>query len=491
MPMYVPEETVPPMYPPRKAILYVVDEATGKTYPIKVTLADNTAMIPVSVEKDDVLSEKLRSELASTRVIVNYGYGYRVFPFINYRGEAVFAVSQDPNVLPAGKPLMCKVFMLEGFSEPVEIGDLYALDSRAVATGQPFITIEGSILVPTQNNPDLTQVAIWRYDGKSWSKVYEDMGVNMVAVAHFTQDPVTRAIYGGYRNNVNSIVLKSTDDGKSWSKVYVGTETDPSLAYIYTIAAYNDYVIVPKRDKCTIVRSTDGGATWTESSVLPSALRCATIMNDLGLSFITSDNYIYYSRDYFASYKRIRVQSGAGSWILRYPLRVGGRLLLCGYDGSRTVIFASRDLYHTVTPIFTSERFLGRIAAYGDYLLLGCDTEGVLVRVQLLKTLEKGLSCPILLWENQSITDTTNGLTTDYVEAEYNERKTFYIISDQSGTLYIQAYDEVAGAYADIDSTPVSANTLTPYSTTYGARLMCLRFVPSASATASAWAVLE
>jgi hypothetical protein len=50
MPLYIPGETVPPMYPPRKAVLYVVDEATGKTYPVKVTVYNNSALLPVSVE---------------------------------------------------------------------------------------------------------------------------------------------------------------------------------------------------------------------------------------------------------------------------------------------------------------------------------------------------------------------------------------------------------------------------------------------------------
>jgi len=98
---------------------------------------------------------------------------------------------------------------------------------------------------------------------------------------------------------------------------------------------------------------------------------------------------------------------------------------------------------------------------------------------------------PLRLWMNESITDTTNGSTTPGFLTAYADKKTFYIYSNQSGTLYIQAYDEVNATYRDIDSTSVSASTLTPYSTTYGARLMRLRFVPSASATVSTWAVLE
>jgi len=440
------------------------------------------------------LAEKLGSELAPTRVIVNYGYGYRCFPYVSPRGEAVFVAHSSVFPPPAGKSIMCKVFRLEGFAEPVEIGDLYALDSKATFAGQPLITLNGSIIVSTQNSPDLTQMAIWRYDGKSWSKVYEDTGVNMAGVAHFSQDPVTRAIYGGYRNDVKSIVLKSTDDGMTWSKVYESTETSATNAYMYGCAAYNNRVILTKRDKRTFIRSTDGGSTWTESSTLPVPTRTVGIIPELGLSFITGDGFIYYSRDYFATYGRIRLRSGVEVPFIRYPIRVGGRLLLSlNYVYSvSTVIVASRDLYHTVTPVYSiPDRSAIRIAGYQDYLLVGAEIDGTLTRVTLPKTLEKGLSCPILLWENTSITDTTSGSTTDYIETGYNDRKTFYIISNQAGTLYIQAYNEVAGTFMDIGSMSVPANTLTPYSTTYGARLMRLRFVPSASATVSAWAVLE
>jgi hypothetical protein len=92
------------------------------------------------------------------------------------------------------------------------------------------------------------------------------------------------------------------------------------------------------------------------------------------------------------------------------------------------------------------------------------------------------------LWVNESIS--TSGATTDDVDTKF-DKKTFYIISNQSGTLYVQAYDEVANDFKDIDSKSVSANTLTPYSTTYGARRMKLKFIPSASAVVSAWMVAE
>jgi len=85
---------------------------------------------------------------------------------------------------------------------------------------------------------------------------------------------------------------------------------------------------------------------------------------------------------------------------------------------------------------------------------------------------------------------TTNGITTDPIDARYGS-KTFWLKSNQSGTMYIQAYDEATRSFADIDSVSVSANVLTRYQTTLRARLMRLRFVPTATATVSAWVVLE
>jgi len=438
--------------------------------------------------------EALREELAPTRVIVDYGYGYRCFPNVGFNGEAVFTVHSLVFPPPNGKPIICKVFRLEGFADAVEIGDLHATDSKAILANQPFVTRDGSIIVPTLNAPDYTHMAIWRYKDGVWNKVYEDTGADVATITHFAQDPYIGNIYGGYNNGVKSIVLKSTDDGETWSKVYESVEASPSDAYIYSCGTYRQYVVLTKRNKRTFIRSSDHGATWTESPVLPTKPRCVSMFNDLGMSFITSDSCIYYSRDQFATYKRIKVQpSGSpdSHWTIRYPVRVGGRFLLSAVTASSAVFLASRDLYHTVTPVFSVEGFAARIAGYGDYLLVGAEYNGFLVRVRLPKTLEKGMSCPILLWESESVTDTTNGSTTDLIDTGYNDKKTFYIISDQSGTLYIQAYDEVTGDFKDIDSISVSADTLTPYMTTYDARLMRLRFVPSAAATVSAWVVLE
>ena len=96
---------------------------------------------------------------------------------------------------------------------------------------------------------------------------------------------------------------------------------------------------------------------------------------------------------------------------------------------------------------------------------------------------------PLRLWTSEAVL--VAGSTTLGFLTAYADKKTFYIYSTQTGTLYIQVYDEVGATYRDIDSLAVVATTLTPYQTTHGARLMRLRFVPAVAATVSAWAVLE
>jgi len=427
----------------------------------------------------------LREELAPTKIIVDYGYGYRALPNVGPNGETVFVISSSVFPVPEGKLPMCKVFRLDGFAHPVDLGDLYSLDPKATDAFMPLVTLDGSILVPVVNSPDRTQMAIWRYDGEEWSKVYEDTGTNLTQPMLAQDIPVSdRPIYAGYRNNVRSRVLKSVDDGETWSLVYDVAEASPSDAYFYGCGAWNARVVLTKREKRTFIRSTDAGSTWTESPVLPSKPRTVHFYPQLDLGYITSEGFIYYSRDYFATYRRIRVPAK----VSRYLIMAKG-IMLFSDMWTYTTIYASKDLCHTIVPIHFIPDNSPRIAAYGDYLFIGYELRGRLVRVRLPETLDGGLSCPIMLWEDESVPDT--GETTDYLETQYNDKKTFYIISDQSGTLYVQAYDEIAGDFKDIDSMSVSADTLTPYMTYYDARLMRLRFVPSAAATVSAWAMLE
>ncbi|MDD5016015.1 MAG: hypothetical protein PHW73_13135, partial [Atribacterota bacterium] len=438
------------------------------------------------------LRNALREELVSPRVMVNYGYGYRCWPYTNQRGKTVFTVAHS--VAPPTNMLTCKVFIIENFTDVLQIGDLYALDSRNTSTGQPFITLYGSIIVPcwSVRYYDLKTpwFAIYRYSGGVWIKVYED--INGSYASHIGQDPVTFSLYLGYHDpkNFKGRVLKSSDDGVTWSVVYDAAETSNNDAITYSCAAYNNIVIATKRDKKTYVRSINGGLSWTESAVLPTPMRTVNIINDLDLSFITGDNNVYYSRDFFLTYKRIKIQSNGGDWVIRYPIRVGGRLLLDMVTGESVLVIASKDLLHTAVPVFSIDGAgagASRISGYGDFLFVSSDLNGTLTRISLPKTLDKGFSNPIMLWENESETDLVNGSSTDYFESQYNDKKTFYIYSNQPGTLNIKVYDEVNANYKTIDTKAVAANTLVSYQTTFGARLMRLNFIPTVAATVSAW----
>lgn len=96
---------------------------------------------------------------------------------------------------------------------------------------------------------------------------------------------------------------------------------------------------------------------------------------------------------------------------------------------------------------------------------------------------------PCILWENKSIG--TAGDVTMVIEPDGKQRKTFWVRSSSNGTLYIQGFEEVTGAFFDIDSVSVAAGVMTPYITEMGLKQFRLRFVPTASATVSAWCILE
>lgn len=94
-----------------------------------------------------------------------------------------------------------------------------------------------------------------------------------------------------------------------------------------------------------------------------------------------------------------------------------------------------------------------------------------------------------VLWIDQAVP--AAGLETRPVGTHGYERKTFWIKSNQAGTLYIRAWNEQSRDHETFDSINIVINTLTPYMTTHGAREMLLFFDPTADATVSAWAVLE
>jgi hypothetical protein len=471
MPLYVPGETVPPMYPPRKAVLYVVDEATGKTYPIKVTLADNTAMIPVSVEKDDVLAEKLRGfELLpnGARLLAYYGIGVPDRSGLNGLNGPRDAFELSNGNWLITDMLNHRVIEVNPYTKQIvwQYGTTGVAGSGANQLNSPYSAVRmpnGDTLIADEGNYRIIEVTpdkqiVWTLTGADLGVAYiypssvqfteentilfgNEAGYpHVFEVAYPSKAKILDLTFSGqtYAHKIQSSEVRDTTDFYHYRHILV---VDFSTGYFYNFNPDGTQVFSTYRYSRGNLECVD---MWADRQVLLTD-------SDIGavVAYVKSETLEYQFGVLFGN-KASSITRGLSivkdvGYCHRTP---DGNLLVSDYGA---------DMVYKVAPR------LDKLVPF----------------------------TPLRLWINESVTDTTNGSTTPGFLTAYADKKTFYIISDQSGTLYIQAYNEVAGAYADIDSTPVSANTLTPYSTTYGARLMCLRFVPSASATVSAWAVLE
>jgi len=293
-------------------------------------------------------------------------------------------------------------------------------------------------------------------------------------------------------------IIRSLDGGDNWSVVWSDNND-----WLYSIEAKHTYVVAGGRN--IIVRSADRGVSWSTFAATGDVRAVKNIDLERWIAFVSAaTGYFYISLNRGASWSRpanpipipvvgapnpvavrpngeIFVMDDLGIRFARTrnlsKWSVGGNIYLGAY---------SRGIYVTESHIYIGSRVLSTSPYYSKP-----DNGMVLIiPIECLDWTEN--YPPILLWSNESVTDTVNGEATSPVLTENVDKKTFYLISNQSGTLYIQAYDEVAATYRDIDSVSVSANMLTVYNVLdTQARLMRLRFIPSAAATVSAWVVMK
>lgn len=329
----------------------------------------------------------------SFHVLLDYGKYYRVWPFadvIHNRLYVGVGLSR-----PFTKPV-CKLHISKDLGKSwEEIADFCSMDKRNTTTGQPFVTDEGLIFVPTWNAGFYTCGETWfamyrsEDQGLSWEKVYEDE--KGTYGNHFFQNSIDSSLYigvgvegGGDTHRIRytpakSYLLKSGDGGKTWNKVLL---VDYPTA-LYSGAAVNEKtVLVAAREKKSVFRSMNGGNSWSEISI-GKAARNVSFIEEWGKLVLTSDDSIFLSEN---GTIWNRVSSPVKGLVLRYPTFYEGKIYMTGAGWRRSYVI-STDLnnWHIAFDATKREKsnlFL-RMAMLGGYIFLGDEIDGVLLGVKL------------------------------------------------------------------------------------------------------------
>jgi len=111
-------------------------------------------------------------------------------------------------------------------------------------------------------------------------------------------------------------------------------------------------------------------------------------------------------------------------------------------------------------------------------------------RLGLVRAPRRSTRQPMVLWSGKTVV--AAGEETMIIDPDPGKTISFYLISDQAGTMYIRAYDPIGDTFRDIDQKPVAANDLTVYNlVNTKVHRVRIFFDPDAEATVSCWAVQE
>lgn len=274
-----------------------------------------------------------------------------------------------------------------------EIADFYSVDKRNTTTGQPFVTYDGSILVPawsagfyTHGN---TWIAIYKGEehGKSWKKVYED--TRGTYGKHFFQGSADGTLYlgvgvegGGSNGRISSApaksyLLKSIDAGKTWTKV-LKVDHPTSL---YSGVALDNTILVAARERKSVFRSVNSGDSWTEIYVGKST-RNVSYIKELRKFVTTSDSCIFVSND---GLTWVQVSCRMKGLVLRYPTFYKGRIYATAVGWRSYIISTDLDKWYITFDATksTDSNLFARMAILDDYIFLGNEIDGTLLRVKL------------------------------------------------------------------------------------------------------------
>lgn len=322
---------------------------------------------------------------------MNYGKYYRIWPKADPHQSRLYV--SVALARPFARPV-CKLFASEDFGLSYRvIADFHSMEKRNTTTGQPFITNDGVILVPTWSAGfyayGTTGLAIYRSEdqGMSWTKVYQNS--KGTYAKHFFENPWDGNLYigigvggGGSGGKIEyrpagSYLLKSTDQGITWEEIL---KVDYPTA-LYDGTALKDQILVTARDKRSLYRSANGGYSWNEILVGDTP-RNIFYSKNLDKIIVSSNSSIFVSSD---GYRWSRFEAPIKWLILRYPTFHNGKIHMIS-AGPRSYIIATdlRKWYLVLdaTQVAGSSAFT-RMAVLNDYIFLGNELTGSLLRVKI------------------------------------------------------------------------------------------------------------
>jgi photosystem II stability/assembly factor-like uncharacterized protein len=188
---------------------------------------------------------------------------------------------------------------------------LLMVSSLAVSlNGTVFLSDRGRILKSTDG-------------GISWRATYQDGSVKVVVAD--PSDPAT--VYAVQGGGSRGFVLKSSDAGETWDRVELPIPCDPGKLAINAEDPATLYV----GGGCGLLRSEDGGASWSPLSTPPSTiLQITTNPARTGQVFVgttPAPNGLWISNDYGDTWTQRSEPAHRIDWILPDPRDPSGRML--------------------------------------------------------------------------------------------------------------------------------------------------------------------
>jgi len=324
-------------------------------------------------------------------MLLNYGKYYRVWPFAHVEHNRLYA--SIALFRPYVKPL-CRLFQSNDYGGSWnEIADFYSMDRRNTTTGQPFVTRDGIVLIPVWSVGFYTHGTLWfaiyrsSDSGLSWQKTYEDS--EGTYGKHFFQSSDGNLYIGvglgggGSEGRVSptpgrSYLLRSEDMGKTWRRIL---KVDYPTA-LYSGAVLNDKtVLVAAREKKSLFLSENGGETWKEV-LMGNTTRSVSYIEELHKTVVTSNSALFFSEDSL-NWTQLRVP--IKGLTLRYPTWFEGKLYMSSVGWHCYVISTDLNKWYfdlDVTRV-TRSNLGARMAVLSDYLFVGDEANGTLVRAKL------------------------------------------------------------------------------------------------------------